>query len=266
MLNFDFAQAGRQANDQRQRAGSSAGAPLERIRAIVQKNQIVAMQLPFQTPRAQNVRNFVHARLLTQSNQKMFYWRRETQNMWTNLALDTQPGAPKLTAPPVEAATAIMQVLPQCPDVSEVNLFDENNVAITLDDVKVMDFIDLPVGGSQAPDADALPALPTANLDTILEKVNVVMGKVEDMAIVTKRDAVQLQTNVELKLSYIIDKLDGRAREVDRAAAFPTPNPGEPTSSRDEMQLDQDDEADEEATPRRPSRASKAQGRKKQKA
>jgi hypothetical protein len=76
---------------------------------------------------------------------------------------------------------------------------------------------------------------------------------VDELAIVTKRDIVQFQTNVDQKLGYIIDKLDGKTRNVyDLGASPSTQKPGEPGSSRNEMQID---EVDDPATPVRSSRA-----------
>jgi hypothetical protein len=229
--------------------------PPEIIRAVIATSQIVAVHLPFQTPRAAAVRQFMHARVLNKNNQKMFYWRRETNNLWTNIALDSRPDAPKLTATPVEAAIALTTVLTQCPDVGNVQLFTDSEPPftneITLEDVKAMVFD--PIGPSPNDASGPLPPLPAITNDAMLEKVNDLGRKVDELAIVTKRDIVQFQTNVDQKLGYIIDKLDGKTRNVyDLGASPSTQKPGEPGSSRNEMQID---EVDDPATPVRSSRA-----------
>ena len=229
MLSFNL---GNPAGSPQARSGPATAAPLERIRAHVSKSQIVAMTLPFQTPRAKNVRDFVHARLLTATNQKIFFWRREMNNMWTNIALDSSPQAPKLTAPPVDAATALMTILPQCADVSGVDLFDDEGIQITLADVQSMAFNDLVPQSNPNPNpVTALPGLPAPTLHTLIEKQDELMNKVDEMAITTKRDSVQLKTDIDLKLSYIIDHIDGTQRSRDLYDGLTTPARQGSTSS-----------------------------------
>lgn len=265
MLSFNL---GTTAATGERRHGSvpiSPATPPESIRAVFSTSQIVAVHLPFQTPRAAAVRQFMHARVLNNNNQKMFYWRRETNNLWTNIALDSRPDAPKITATPVEAATALTTVLTTCPDVGDVKLFTDSDppVEITLDDVKAMVFD--PLGPSpQHPLNEAsgpLPPLPAVTNDAMLEKVNDLGRKLDELAIVTKTDMVKLQTGVDLKLGYIIDKLDGKARDTYDLGTPPStqkPKPGEPGSSRNEMQID---EVDEDANPATPVRSARQQGK-----
>ena len=99
MLSFNVSPSNRAGGGQpNQNMGTT---PLERIRVLVSKKGIIGVQVPFQTPRAQSVRQFMHARLLNESNQKMFIWRREPNNLWTNISLHSTPESPELTAPPV---------------------------------------------------------------------------------------------------------------------------------------------------------------------
>ena len=256
MLSFNMSSPGAP----RQGTGLFAPAtPPEIIRATFSTSQIVAVSLPFQTPRAASVRQFMHARVLNKQNQKMFYWRRETNNLWTNIALDSRPDAPKITASPMEAATALTTVLTQCPDVGEVKLFNDADppVEITIDDINVMVFD--PLGPSpQYPTAEAsapLPPLPAITNDAMLEKMNDLGRKVDELAIVTKTDMVQLQTNVEHKLGYIIDKLDGKSRDVYDLTAS-TQKPKEEGPSQSNMQIEEVKEGEvNAATPERSSRA-----------
>ena len=213
MLNFNTVTGNANRGGGQYQQQNQVSAPLERIRAIVSKKGIVGVAVPFQTPRANAVRQFIHARLLNRHNQKIFLWRAVMNNMWTNIALNSTPERPELTATPVECCILLMTVLIQCPDVGEVNLYDEEDKILSLDDVKRMEFDDLTMSVSEAANVP-LPLLPSPPLETVVEKVNEIARKLDDLSIVTKRDMVQFQTNVDHKLGYIIDKLDGNTRDV----------------------------------------------------
>ena len=262
MLSFNLGTTTATGAPRQGTAAFSPTTPPENIRVVIATSQIVAVHLPFQTPRAAAVRQFMHARVLNQNNQKMFYWRRETNNLWTNIALDSRPDVPKLTATPVEAAIALTTVLTQCPDVGNVQLFTDSDPPftneITLEDVKAMVFD--PIGPSPIDASGPLPPLPAITNDAMLEKVNDLVRKVDELAIVTKRDMVQFQTNVDQKLGYIIDKLDGKARRAYDIGTPPsTQKSSEPGSS---MQIN---EVDEDGNPITPVRSSRAQGKRPKK-
>ena len=266
MLSFNVSPSNRAGGGQpNQNMGTT---PLERIRVLVSKKGIIGVQVPFQTPRAQSVRQFMHARLLNESNQKMFIWRREPNNLWTNISLHSTPESPELTAAPVDCIVALTTILVQCPDVGEVNLYDESDKLLTIDEAKSMQFED-PSSSAMVPVAspNSLPPLPPVNMEVVAEKVNQVANKLDELAIATKSDIVQFRTNVELKLGYIIDVLDGKNRARDTYDLGTQPS-GEPGSSATNMQIEEVNEsvAGDQATAKRPSRSSKAEGKKKQKA
>ena len=267
MLNFNTGpgnanRGGGHAPHQNQAVAS----PLERIRAVVSKKGIVGVAVPFQTPRALPIRQFIHARLLNRLNQKMFIWRAVMNNLWTNIALSSTSDHPELTATPVECCVALTTILVQCPDVGEVNLYDEEDKLLTLDDVKRMEFDDLTMPGLMSASEAAnmpLPPLPSPPIEAVVEKMHEIARKLDDLSIVTKRDMVQFQTNVDHKLGYIIDKLDGNTRDVYDLGTTPStqkPTPGEPGPSQPEPTM-QIDEVNEDGNPATPVRSSKAQGK-----
>lgn len=263
MLSFNVSPANRGGGAGGGQANANlASAPLERIVAIISEKGIVGVQVPFQTPRAQSVRQFIHARLLNESNQKMFIWRRDMNNMWTNVSLNSTPESPQLTAPPMTCVTALTTILPTCPDVSEVQLYDESNNRLTYEDVQSMVFQD-PSSSAIVPAATNLPPLPPVSAETVAEKLNQVANKLDELAIVTKTDMVQFQTNVEKKLEFILDVLGGNPRTTYDLGRRSSAESGSSTND-DEVK---EGEAADQATPKRPSRAiSKAEGKKKQKA
>ena len=111
MLNFNTVTGNANRGGGQYQQQNQVSAPLERIRAIVSKKGIVGVAVPFQTPRANAVRQFIHARLLNRHNQKIFLWRAVMNNMWTNIALNSTPERPELTATPVECCIALMTAL-----------------------------------------------------------------------------------------------------------------------------------------------------------
>ena len=272
MLNFNTGpgnanRGGGHAPHQNQAVAS----PLERIRAIVSKKGIVGVAVPFQTPRALPVRQFIHARLLNRLNQKMFIWRAVMNNLWTNIALSSTSDHPELTATPVECCVALTTILIQCPDVGEVNLYDEEDKLLTLDDVKRMEFDDLTMPGLMSASEAAnmpLPPLPSPPIEAVVEKMHEIARKLDDLSIVTKRDMVQFQTNVVQKLGYIIDTLDGKTRNVyDLGTPPSTQKAGSSQAGsslapgwQNEMQID---EVTEDANPVTPVRSSRAAGKRK---
>ena len=271
MLNFNTTSGNANRAGGQYQQQNQVSAPLERIRAIVSKKGIVGVAVPFQTPRANAVRQFIHARLLNRNNQKMFLWRAVMNNMWTNIALNSTPERPELTATPVECCIALMTILIQCPDVGEVNLYDEEDKILMLDDVKRMEFDDLTMPGPMSVSEAAnmpLPSLPSPPLEAVVEKVNEIARKLDDLSIVTKRDMVQFQTNVDHKLGYIIDKIDGKTRDVYDLGATPStqkpPQTGEPGTSQSQTTM-QIDEVNEDGNPATPVRSSKAQGKRAKK-
>jgi hypothetical protein len=59
--------------------------PPEPVTATVHANRIVAVTLPFNTPRAASIRQYFQYRVLTELNERMFVYRRETDNKWTTI-------------------------------------------------------------------------------------------------------------------------------------------------------------------------------------
>ena len=193
--------------------------PRENVSATFYGNRVVAMALPFQTPRAAPVRSFCSARLLNANNQRLFVWRRETNNMWTNIALNSTPANPVLTAEPDEIARKLTTILSQCPDVASVNLLNEAGNTITAEDVSNMEFT--PLEESATADAAGSTASDQDTVSSLAQLMRDVYSKCEDVAIAQKRDIVQFKEEVNMKLNYIIDVIEGKARENDPASRRP---------------------------------------------
>ena len=54
--------------------------PRESVHAQVFANKIVAVDLPYGTPRASSIRMFTNSRVLTPTGARALVWRRETMN------------------------------------------------------------------------------------------------------------------------------------------------------------------------------------------
>ena len=97
-------------------AGAIAKLPTapENISAVVHLNGIVVAVLPFGTPRAAAIRAFFAARMLNDQNQRLFVFRKETNNSWTTIALESTPANPQLTAPPHYVALKLETTAASC--------------------------------------------------------------------------------------------------------------------------------------------------------
>ena len=107
-----------------QQAKPTVATPPEDVSAKFALSRVVTLEVPFNTPKAAAIRAFVSARLLTEDNRRLFIFRRETGNTWTNIALDSTPAEPKITGEPAEIARKLESILAMCPDVNRVLLYD----------------------------------------------------------------------------------------------------------------------------------------------
>lgn len=196
-------------------AGTAAlPTPRENVSATVYRSRVVGVALPFQTPRAATIRSYMQSRLLNDQNQRLFVWRRETNNLWTNIALNSTPANPVLTAEPAECARKLTTVLTQCPDVLRVILLNEDGNEITAEDVSNMEFTPLDQQAVAQPAAGADDEITVAALAQLVRDV---FSKVEEVAAAQKLDMVQLNEKVDTKVGYVIDVLEGTARTNDPA-------------------------------------------------
>ena len=136
------------------RAAAPAGAVVrtgpEPVRAQVFTSQIVQLFIPHNTPRSRNIRLFIASYCLNGRNERVFIFRQANGAVvanWTTVALESRADAPRLTMGPVQVCEMLINVLGrQCPDVSTVSLFDEQNNAIELEHVRTLQFRALPTG------------------------------------------------------------------------------------------------------------------------
>ena len=191
--------------------------PRESVHAQVYPNKIVAVELPYGTPRAAAIRLFSQSRVLTPNGQRALVWRRETMNKWTNISLTSSADNPILTMEPVDLCELLTTVLPSSPDVSSVVLHGPNNAVITMDEVRAMPFEDVEQNAMPAAGAAEVTAAHGVTNEAVRQVGLDTYAKVEEVQAALKHDIVQLKTTTEQKLNYIIDVLEGRARPSDPA-------------------------------------------------
>ena len=246
-MNFGMLSPGSGRGGGAGRGGGGGGAqpiasPRETVHAQVLTNKIVGVELPYGTPRASNIRQFTQSRILTPLGVRALVWRRETNNKWTNIALSSTPENPVLTMEPVELCQLLTTVMPTSPDVAAVVLHDANNAVITMDQVTQMQFQDISENVVPVPPAQVADEPTFAQ---VMQSVTDTYEKVEEVAAAHKSDVIQLKTSMEQKLNYIIDLLEGRARNVDPARRLFDAGPDEEPSveeveERDEQAEDTD--------------------------
>jgi hypothetical protein len=116
--------------------------PKEPVTLTCQKNQIFQLKLPFQTPRASGIREFMHSNMLNDDGKKLFIFRKETE--WTNVALDASAEDPKTTWLP-HATLHKVFLFEHCQDVSKLTVklgggFDEVGHIIEREDIEALEF------------------------------------------------------------------------------------------------------------------------------
>jgi len=177
--------------------------PAEPVELAAYRNQIVIATIPFGTNRAAKIRAWMHTHVMSPEadGQKIFVFRQA--NGWTNIALTSQPTAPKLTCSPKTAMQLAYEKFMACPDVCSVTLKYEGTV-ITADNIEALEFDPLPEpqngndeGGSSRTDADV-----------IIEEIRTVSSKVDILG---------------QKFDALLAKLD---------QATPDPNPATPPAKR----------------------------------
>jgi hypothetical protein len=240
-MNFFAAATGRGGGGGRGVGGAPAMAtPREPCSFIFYRSRVVVANIPYNTNRAAPIRQYLAARILNENNQRCFIFRAPTG--WTTVAANSTPEHPAVTCEPAEVARKVTTILTQCPDVSTVTLLNESNQQITAEDVSNMSFDSLE-DHAAAPSASATEDVTVAALHQLMRDN---YAKLEEIAQDQKRDMVQLRSDVESKLSYIIDVLDNRARLVDpnRPSIVLEPPARE---DEDDMENEDGDSAQDEA-------------------
>lgn len=189
--------------------------PPEPVTATVHANRIVAVTLPFNTPRAASIRQYFQYRVLTELNERMFVYRRETDNKWTTIHRDSTPAVPRLTVQPDVAARALSVKVAACPDVSTVTLYDEAGNVVTAEDVSNMQFADLASQAQEAVPVEDAEATPAALQAVLVQVVPDLTAKIEESQGVLMRELVQRFTALTTKVEYLIDVVETNVRSAD---------------------------------------------------
>lgn len=115
--------------------GLSRSAAKEAAGIQVARSQIVRLGIPYQTPRAAEIRTAVNTKVLTDDGRRIFFFRGEDES-WTNVDLKATDAEPLLTAGPIEATEKAYNVLSHCPAVSTVSIEDEDGSPLTMAQVR----------------------------------------------------------------------------------------------------------------------------------
>lgn len=123
-MSFKFRKAGTKSS-------GKGHSPSEPCGMEVASNSVITLGIPFQTPRAKEIRECLHAKVINQDGQRTWIYRNETEE-WTNIDLKSTADEPTLTAPPVYAVEKTLDVLTHCPAVSKVSIVDEYGAPLTM--------------------------------------------------------------------------------------------------------------------------------------
>ena len=185
----------------------------EPVGLVAEKNQVITALIPFQTKKAAEVRQHMHANII-ENGQKIFIYR--AVNGWTNISLESTETSPKLTCDPITTLKTAYREFTNCGAVSKVTIkWKGSDNELGYDDIDAMEpeFDPLPeetadttaAGGSKT-DAEVLYDMIAAN----------------DKSIAAVLDKVQA---TELRLNYIVDIIDKLAGKiVAEPPATPTTN------------------------------------------
>ena len=99
----------------RQAMVQALATPQENATLQVFNNGICNALIPYGTPKAGSIRAYMAARMLNDANQRLFIFRKETNNAWTTIASDSTASLPKLTAPPSYVVSKWSTTMTACP-------------------------------------------------------------------------------------------------------------------------------------------------------
>ena len=190
----------------------AVASPPENVTADFAMTQVVTLGQPYNTPKAANIRAFCAARLLNNDNQRLFLFRKETGNTWTNIALDSTPSVPKLTAPPAEIARKLSTILVSCPDVNQVIMRGPDGERVTAEDVSNMQFTPLEEQAVAPPVEEV--AAPPADTNAMMRQIKDVDTKVDDLAFMLKADMVELKASLDAKFDWVVKELDRKLTHI----------------------------------------------------
>ena len=208
-----FSMVSASSNNSQRTPPRTVASPPENVSADFSMTQVVTLHKPYNTPKSGNIRAFCAARLLNVDNQRLFLFRKETGNTWTNIALDSTPAVPKLTAPPAEIARKLENILASCPDVNQVILRGPDGQVVSAEDVSNIEFTPLT---EQAVAESPAEVATVSDNNAVMTQVKNLDAKVDDLSFMLKADYLELKTGlikqivelsatIDRKLTHIID-------------------------------------------------------------
>lgn len=96
--------------------------------------------IPYMTPRASAIRQWMHTHCITPENKKIFLFRNHDKYCWTNIDLMSTPTDPKVTMDPIAIVHKMEEVWNLCPHVDKVTFKTEDGVARTADEIALLPF------------------------------------------------------------------------------------------------------------------------------
>ena len=199
------------SNNSQRTPPRALASPPENVTADFALTQVVTLGQPYNTPKAANIRAFVAARLLNNDNQRLFLFRKETGNTWTNIALDSTPAAPKLTAPPAEIGRKLETILASCPDVNQVIMRGPDGQSVSAEDVSNIQFTPL---DEQAVSEPAAEVVTPSDNNALMRQMKEMDTKVDDLAFMLKADHVEFKAALESKLDHVIAEVDRKLTHI----------------------------------------------------
>jgi hypothetical protein len=192
------------------KSSANAGEP---VTIKVFTNQVVEACIPFSTPRAGEIRTTIRSLRYPpdSDNSAMMLIFHEDMGeppkpSWNTVQRDGE----NVTSPPYEAASLLHEALSKCPAVSTVSLLDGADNAISLQDVKAMQFDswesppapDLPGGVA---DADMMGRLMegVGYMHTQMDTLTTDMGRKQQDVLDTVKVLVEKQLEIEMKLGHL---------------------------------------------------------------
>ena len=157
----------------------------EPVVLVANTNQVITLEIPFNTPAALSIRTYMHTHCVTDELpvKKLFIYR--SNNGWTNIGLDSTEEAPKLTADVHYTLKTAWRTFTECPYVSTLTMRKEDGTEFVCDDIDSLTFEPLPAATSVV--SDAGPGQTDAEvimnmIKGLDDKLNILISKVDDMS------------------------------------------------------------------------------------
>lgn len=167
-------------------------APPEPVVIFAEQNQVITAIIPFNTKRAAEIRQHMHANI-TNDGQRVFIYR--SVNGWTNISLESTPASPKLTCDPIGTLKMAYREFTACAAVSTVTMkWKESDTPIAFDDLDTLSFEDLPTEAAGEPDAGG--STNKSDAEILYDQIDALSKKVDKIN--------DLVYDNETKLTYIV--------------------------------------------------------------